>query len=59
MRSVHDDPAYAEVRRELEAKIKSLQQQYGVTDPRAEAPSSKMRRERRARAAATQKAGGR
>jgi len=60
MRSVHDDPAYADVRRTLEEKLKTLQKQYADTDPTAEAPSSKMRRERqRARTAATQKAGGR
>jgi hypothetical protein len=53
MRSVHDDLAYADVRRGLEAKLKSLQEQYRDTDPTAEAPSSKLRRERAATRAAT------
>jgi arylsulfatase A-like enzyme len=52
MRSVFDDPAYAQVRRELEGKLKSLQAQYRDTDPTAEAPSSKVHRERAAAAAA-------
>ena len=41
LRSVHDDPAYAETRRELEQKLNSLQQQYGDTNPTAPPPTAK------------------
>ena len=39
MKSVHADPAYAQVRGELEAELKRLQQQYKDTDPTAPAPT--------------------
>ena len=33
MRSVYDDPAYAEVRRGLHAQLEELQRECGDTDP--------------------------
>ncbi len=39
LRSVHDEPAYAPVRKELEAELKRLQQLYGDTNPEGPIPS--------------------
>ena len=48
--SVHGDPAYAEVRAELEAELRRLQEQYGDTEP--ERPRAEFHREAALRRAA-------
>jgi arylsulfatase A-like enzyme len=43
LRSLHDDPAYAQVRKALEQKLGELQQQYGDANPTQDPPTAKKR----------------